>query len=139
MINFTKLSPYARIDNPAKKGDAGYDLYNYKNMITIYSHKLTAVSTGICIEIPEGYVGIICEKSGLALNKGVQVMGGIIDSGYRGEIKVIIKNNLSVNLKLNPGDKIAQLLIVPCITPKLKEVKSLNQTEREGDGFGSTG
>jgi len=95
-------------------------------MITIYSHKLTAVSIGICIEIPEGYVGIICEKSGLALNKGVQVMGGIIDSGYRGEIKVIIKNNLSVNLKLNPGDKIAQLLIVPCITPKLKEVKSVN-------------
>jgi len=138
MLQYKKLTKNAIINSPAKEGDAGFDLLT-NNFTTIHKDKIVAVSTGISLEIPKGYVGIICEKSGLALKKGIQVMGGIIDSGYRGEIKVILKNNGVSDKTFKPNDKIAQLLIIPCITPKLVQVKVLDKSDRGDDGFGSTG
>tara|TARA_B100000401_G_C52692471_1_gene665174 strand:- start:659 stop:1015 length:357 start_codon:yes stop_codon:yes gene_type:complete len=112
------------------------------------------VSTGICIEIPEGYYGRIAPRSGLAVKKGLDVMAGVIDSGYRGEIKVLLVNLNPPSPKKNAyesffgsfgkidikqEDRIAQIIIEKCYSPKWTEVEELSNSERDEGGFGSSG
>jgi dUTP pyrophosphatase len=103
--------------------------------------KWAAVGTGLFIEIPEGYAGYVCPRSGLALKSGVSVLNapGIIDSDYRGEVKVILVNHADLRFKVKKGDRIAQLLLVPVVQAILRGSEELSSTQRGSGGFGSTG
>jgi dUTP pyrophosphatase len=97
------------------------------------------IDTGVHVEIPKGYVGFIKSKSGLAVKHGLTAAGGVIDSGYTGSVVVKLFNHTSVTHHFNAGNKIAQLVLLPIITPDLEVVDSLEDTERGSNGFGSSG
>ena len=131
-----------------RDGDAGYDIcaaeesyiwgWDWKKN---KSNVRVLVSTGLHVQIPEGCVGILKDRSGLAM-KGISVHAGVIDSSYTGEIKVVLQNNHYGGYRIHPGDRIAQMVIVPYLSIETDEVDSideLGETERGDDGFGSTG
>ncbi|MDK8450978.1 dUTP diphosphatase [Corynebacterium mastitidis] len=124
----------------AHPGDAGLDLRAVEE-VRLYRGGHARVRTGVQVAIPEGHVGYITPRSGLAARKGVTVLNapGTIDSGYRGEIEVILVNHGPMPVWIEGGDRIAQLVIHPIITPKVKQVDALPATERGEGGFGSTG
>lgn len=136
-LRVEKVDSQAKLPQKAHAGDAGFDLYanNYYS-IAPYAH--TLVSTGVRLAIPEGYVGLIWDKSGIAF-EGMKTMGGVIDSNYRGEIKVIIKNLSEDMYNIVPGQKIAQILIQKVSQMKISEENIDDETERQAGGFGSTG
>lgn len=144
-INFKKHHPDAKIIQP-RQGDAGYDLCCIEDIwIETIGEKyeddrpsLVKIDTHISVKIPEGYVGLIRDKSSIG-SKGIIVCGGVIDSSYTGKIIVCLANTTNMPYNFRKGDKIAQLLIVPYITLPLIEVNELEQTERGDGGFGSTG
>lgn len=137
----------------AHEFDAGLDLYTPKT-VSIHGSKYTApiynhgygmvgigqrvIDTGVHVEIPAGYVGLIKSKSGLMVNAGL-LTDGTIDSGYTGSIKVKLFNTSPKDYMFKAGDKIAQLVIVPCLLPELELVDHLEETDRGDGGFGSTG
>ena len=127
----------------AHEGDAGLDLRAAEDCLVLSKAMETKkVPTGIRVEIPEGYVGLVAPRSGLAINEMVTVINspGVIDSGYRGEIKVGLVNYGYGNYKVQKGDRIAQLLIVPVAKARVVRVDSVDgNTERGSDGFGSSG
>lgn len=137
-IKFLKLNKDAVLPKYAHTGDAGMDLYSLENKI-LKPKERYCFNIGLSTEIPNNYVGLIWEKSGLALKEGVTILGGVIDAGYRGEIGVAILNSSSNNIKIEKKQKIAQLLIQPVCTAKIKEVSKLTNTSRGDGGFGSTG
>jgi dUTP pyrophosphatase len=120
------------------EGSAGMDLRSSSGGL-IQPGYGAAVHTGICVAIPEGYMGQIWPRSGLAAKHGIDVHGGLIDSDYRGEIIVLLHNAGSSAFTIKRGDRIAQLVIVPVVQPKLVVVRELPATERGEGGFGSTG
>ena len=147
------LDEGAKIPNRAHEFDAGLDLYtpkattvpgckymlNFKNRCYgLISVGQKIINTGVHVEIPAGYVGLIKSKSGLMVNNGL-LTDGTIDSGYTGSIKVKLFNTSPTDYKFNAGEKIAQLVIVPCLLPELELVDSLEETDRGDGGFGSTG
>ena len=119
---------------------AGFDLKSSKNII-VHPGETILVPTGIAIEIPTNYFGIICSRSGLAANNGIFILNapGIIDADYRGEIKCIINNCSKVNFEIKEGMKIAQLIILPLIQIEWIYTKELSSSIRGNKGFGSTG
>lgn len=151
-MKYKKLHPGCKIIQP-RDGDAGYDLCSNED-ITLFSYHYTSeynrsdvqilyptivkIDTGISVEIPKGHVGLVRDRSSMGA-KGVIVCGGVIDSQYRGNIIVCLSNIGCRTVEIKKDDKIAQLLIIPCITPELVEVDELEQTERGEGGFGSTG
>jgi dUTP pyrophosphatase len=119
-------------------GSAGYDIKSTEEA-SIYpgtSHKFT---TGLRIAIPEGYVGIVKARSGLSFNRYIEIGAGVIDSDYRGEIRVHLYNHGDTPVIIYPGDRIAQLLIQKHETPEFVYVNDINDTARGINGFGSTG
>lgn len=124
----------------AHSGDAGLDLRATVST-QLAPNGRRAIGTGVTVSVPDGYVGLVCPRSGLALNDGVTVANspGIVDSGYRGEIKVILHNTLASSYTVGQGDKIAQLVIVPVCLAATEVVDHLDETARGGSGFGSTG
>jgi dUTP pyrophosphatase len=139
-INFVKLNKDAIVPTYAKAWDAGADLYASEDC-TIYYHSSDIVPTGIAVEIPAGYVGLIHPRSGMAAKHGVTVLNapGTIDAGYRGEQKVILVNHTGIDYEIKKGDKIAQLVIQEVIEAQFVEVEELSDSERMTGGFGSTG
>lgn len=123
----------------AHEGDAGLDLYATSD-VELVSGVVTFVSTGIAIALPSGYEAQIRSRSGLAA-KGVSVLNspGTIDSGYRGEIKVILFNHTTKSICIKKWDRIAQMVVAPVTRVILNEVDELDSTERGSGGFGSTG
>jgi len=132
-----KLNPHAKLPQKAHLGDAGYDLYA-NEYYSISPYNQTLVATGIRMAIPDGYVGLIWDKSGIAFG-GIKIMGGVIDSNYRGEIKVIVKNLSEEIFNIIPGQKIAQILIQAIGNFEVNEGEILDQTARADNGFGSSG
>ena len=123
-----------------RTGDAGYDLKSIEDTI-IYAQTQQIIHTGIHIAIPEGYVGVVKDRSSVA-SKGLHVLAGVIDSSYRGELKIVLINLSKNYYRINPLDKIAQLLIIPHLDWHVAEVQSLVElgtTDRNSNGFGSTG
>lgn len=120
--------------------DAGFDLYAPKNMHPkhLWKGDSVTIDTGVHLEIPKGCCGVIISKSGLNVNHNV-TSHGLIDSGYVGSIRVKLYNHGSERLKIEPGDKISQIVIMPCFTPRLLIADKLRDTERGSNGFGSTG
>lgn len=124
----------------ARPGDAGADLIS-EQFIVLNPGQTSAVATGTFIEIPEGYVGLIHPRSGLAANHGITVLNapGTIDSGFRGEIKVLLHNTGARPVIINKEMRIAQLVIQEFVTAQFVQVDELSETQRGDAGFGSTG
>lgn len=131
------LTETAKIPYRAHEYDAGYDLFADDNF-QIPSGEIEKIRTGIALGIPDGYVGIIKDRSSVG-SKGINVLAGVIDSGYRNEVIVVLRNNTSSAIQINIGDKIAQILILPCYQKPIEEVTNLNVTDRNLNGFGSSG
>ena len=139
-IRFQKLNPQATIPTQAHPGDAGMDLVSVEAAeIAPGARKL--VHTGLAVEIPVGFEGQVRPRSGLALKNGVTVLNapGTIDAGYRGEIGVVLANFGEAPFKVEPGMRIAQLMICPVYPARFIEAFSLVESERGEGGFGSTG
>jgi dUTP pyrophosphatase len=127
------------IQAPARQHDAGYDLV-IDTDVCLPAKALTPIPLDLFVAIPDGHVGMIKDRSGMARG-GIHVFGGVIDSGYRGRVTVLLYNTTERNHRIGEGDRIAQLLIVPIATPTLVRVDSvadLGHTERGANGFGST-
>jgi dUTP pyrophosphatase len=141
ILNFTRLSDDAREPSRAHHGDAGYDLYAVERA-RLAPGERASVGTGIAVAIPDGCAGLVLPRSGLAARHGITIPNapGLIDSGYRGEVRVLLLNaDATQPFEVAPGDRIAQLLLVRHETPELIEVESLEETVRGVGGFGSSG
>lgn len=132
-----KLDKNARMPTRAHKHDAGYDLYARETVI-VPAKESVKIDTGVHMQIPAGLVGMIKSKSGLNVKHGIQ-SEGVIDSGYTGSICVKLYNHSGYDYKVNAGDKISQLVIMPVWTPTLEQVDELDESDRGNDGFGSSG
>lgn len=133
-----KIHPDATLPSYAHPGDAGMDMYACAS-VTINPGQRVSVPTGIAMAVPQGHVALVWDKSGRALNDGLTTMAGVIDAGYRGEVQIVLLNTGSVAVIIEPGQKIAQILIQPVVSVTIQEQHSLNDTSRGSDGFGSTG
>lgn len=124
----------------AHEGDAGADLRSVEDTIITPNSRIL-VHTGLHMAIPDGYVGMVCPRSGFALKHGVTVLNapGIVDSGYRGEVGVILLNTSEQTVTVRKGDRIAQMVFVPYAHMAFEHVESLPETDRGEGGFGSTG
>ena len=132
------LDEGAKMPTRAHADDAGLDLYSREYRI-IYPHSSATFDTGVHVEIPRGYVGMIKSKSGLNVKYGL-TSEGVVDCGYTGSIRVKLYNHSCETYTVAAGDKISQLVIMPIITPELELVKDLGMESARGDnGFGSTG
>ena len=140
-LRFRRLEVAARPPAQAHDGDAGYDLHAAE-AVTIEPGARASVGTGIAVAIPDGQAGLVVPRSGLAARHGISVVNapGLIDSGYRGELRVLLLNtDRAEPFAVEPGDRIAQLVLVTVETPELEEVEELDATVRGAGGFGSTG
>lgn len=137
-IRVKKLHPDAKVPAFAHPGDAGMDLFSVEDM-TIAPGARASVPTGIAIELPEGYVSLVWDKSGPSHKFGVKTLGGVLDSGYRGEYLIGLINLGREPFEIKRGQKIAQLLIQRVEHPEIEETDELSDTSRGAGGFGSTG
>ncbi len=137
-IRIKKLHPDAQIPQYANPGDAGMDLFTVEPF-ELEPGERKSVPLGLALEIPDGYVGLIWDKSGLSHKYGLKNFGGVIDSGYRGEVHAGIMNLSDKYFSFEKGHKIAQLLIQKVDRISFEEAESLSETSRGQNGFGSSG
>lgn len=141
-VKIKKLSDKAIIPTYGSLGSAGGDLYSAENSpITIAPNQTVLIGTGLAVEIPDGYVGLVYARSGLATKSGLAPANkvGVIDSDYRGEIKVALHNHSTEVRTVGVGERIAQMVIAPYLRVEYEEVEDLTDTTRGAGGFGSTG
>jgi dUTP pyrophosphatase len=136
-LKVKRINREAKIPCWGHKGDAGLDLFSCQEY-KLAPLESKAISTGIKVAIPEGYAGLVWDKSGISL-KSVHRLAGVIDSGYRGEVKVVLINLGEKPFFIEKGMKVAQMLIQPVVEGEVVEVNSLDETPRGEGGFGSTG
>jgi len=139
-VSVRRLREDAILPSKAYDGDAGFDLAACEG-VTLLPGERASVGTGIAVEIPEGYAGFVQPRSGLAARHGIGVVNspGLIDSGYRGEIRVVLLNtDRAEPFAVEPGMRIAQLVIAPVATVRLVEVEELAASARGARGFGSS-
>jgi dUTP pyrophosphatase len=140
-LRFSRLSDDARPPAQSHPGDAGYDLHAAEEL-RLGPGERGSVGTGLAVAIPDGCAGLVLPRSGLAARHGIGLANapGLIDSGYRGELRVLLLNtDRTEPFEVAVGDRIAQLLLVRFESPPAEEVGSLDETPRGGGGFGSTG
>lgn len=140
-LPITRLRDEAVLPESAYPGDAGLDLVACET-VELGPGERAVVPTGVAVAIPEGYVGFVVPRSGLALRYGISLVNtpGVIDSGYRGELRVIALNtDRAEPFTVEPGMRIAQLVVCPAPTVALVETDALPETVRGGAGFGSSG
>jgi dUTP pyrophosphatase len=140
-LRFTRLAEHAVPPAQAHSGDAGYDLFAAEAAV-LEPGRRASVGTGIAVAIPEGCAGLVLPRSGLAAKHGITLTNapGLIDSGYRGEVRVLLLNtDPDVPFDVAVGDRIAQLLVMRFESPPLEEADVLDETPRGSGGFGSTG
>lgn len=133
-----RLSSDARIPKFALAGDVGMDLYSAENVVLRPGEKISC-RTGIAIKIPDGYAGLVWDKSGPSHKHGIKTLGGVFDSNYTGEYLIGLINLGKGSFEIKKGQKIAQLLIQKVETPEIEEADELPETNRGDGGFGSTG
>jgi dUTP pyrophosphatase len=136
-LKVKKIHEDARLPSYGHKGDAGLDLFSCVDWV-LGPLTVRAVPTGIKVAIPQGYVGLIWDKSGISM-RGVHKLAGVVDAGYRGEIQVVMVNLGTEPYEIKKGMKIAQMLIQPIVEVNIVETKKLDDTSRGENGFGSTG
>ena len=137
-IQIKKLHDHAYVPSRNSSADAGYDLYAIGHDV-IKSGEIKLVNIGISVAIPHGYYGRIAPRSGLALNHGIAVLAGVVDSGYRGEVGVVLQNLSDEDFPFKKGDRVAQLILEQCNTIGWVELDELEDSVRSDGGFGSTG
>lgn len=136
-VSVKRTSPIAKIPTKAHHSDAGWDMYSPINFL-LYPGESRMIPMQVCFEIPAGWFGKIEDRSSLA-KKGIFTAGGVIDSGYRGEVSVLIRNDGSERLDVTPGMRIAQLLVLPVPSIEMVESEELGDSLRGEKGFGSSG
>jgi dUTP pyrophosphatase len=138
-INVKKLSENATIPTQGTRFAAGYDLYAAEDAVVVCGTR-KLIKTNISMEITPGYYGRIAPRSGLAYKNGIDVLAGVIDSDYRGDIGVILYNtDKNIDFNVKKGDRIAQIIFEACYIATLNNVDNLDNTLRQTGGFGSTG
>ncbi len=137
-LKIKKLKDNALVPKSAHEGDAGIDLHSTEAHV-LEPGQQTLVSTGISMAIPDGHVGLVWDRSGFAAKHSIHTLAGVIDSGYRGEVKVVMINLGKEKFQIDEGMRIAQLLVQPVARPDIKEAEDLEETKRGEGGFGSTG
>ena len=136
-LKVTRFHKDAKLPQYGHKGDAGLDVFSVIDVV-LEPMQALPVPTGVKIAIPEGHVGLIWDKSGISLN-GIHCLAGVIDSGYRGEVKKVMINLSRKPFVIAKGMKIAQMLVQPVIKMEVVESDELAETVRGEGGFGSTG
>ena len=136
-LKVKRIHKDAKLPSYGHVGDAGLDLFSVMDCV-LKSGEARAISTGLQVAIPDGYVGLIWDKSGISL-KNIHRLAGVVDSSYRGEIKVVMTNLSTGAFSVERGMKIAQLLIQPVVRVKVVDAEDLDETSRGENGFGSTG
>ncbi len=142
IVNIKKLNPNAIVPTYGSLYSAGADLYAcIEENLVIAPHETVLIKTGLSIEIPEGYAGLIYARSGLASKKGLAPANkvGVVDSDYRGEVMVALHNHSEKSAEIECGERVAQLVIAPFLKAEFNVVESLSDTVRGDGGFGSTG
>jgi len=137
-MRIKRLTNTAIAPTYATDGSAGMDLYA-DGGFHIYPGESALISSGISVEIDSDKVGLVWPRSGMAAKFGIDTGAGVIDSDYRGPVMVLLFNHGEETYRIKRGDRIAQLLIVPCYRPKIEVVDNLDETERGENGFGSSG
>jgi len=140
-LRVSRLSEGALLPSRAHEGDAGLDLYACETA-HIGPGERWSVGTGVAMEIPAGHAGLVLPRSGLAREHGIALVNspGLVDSGYRGEVRVLLLNtDPAETFRVEAGDRIAQLVLVPIALAEPAEVGSLAESARGGGGFGSSG
>lgn len=140
VLDVRRLDPDLPLPAYAHPGDAGLDLHA-ADTTTLAPGARALVPCGIAIAVPDGHVGLVNPRSGLAVDLGLTVLNGpgTIDAGYRGEVKVLLINHGDTPVEVMHGQRIAQLLVVPVVAVDVREVDHLDPTGRGAGGFGSTG
>jgi len=138
LIKYKKLHPYAKAPWKGNATDAGWDLHASET-IEIPAGASVTIKTDISFEMPDDCVGLIWPRSGLAVTRGVDVFAGVVDSGYRGEVKVCLYNSGRNVVGINKGDRIAQILFHNLPLVAMEEADALSRTDRGDGGFGSSG
>lgn len=141
-LRVRRLHPDAVLPSRAHAGDAGLDLVATEAVTLAPGGGRATVGTGIAVEVPEGWTGLVCPRSGLAARHGIGVVNGpgVIDAGYRGEVRVVLHNTDPTEpFDIAPGDRIAQLVLTPVLLADVVEVGELATASRDAGGFGSTG
>ena len=141
-IRVKKLNENAILPTYGSAEAAGADLYAcMEETVTVQPGEVAWISTGIALEVPKGCAGLIYARSSLGAKRGLAPANkvGVIDSDYRGEVKVVLLNHSNIPQSVAPGERIAQLVITPVLTPAYEEVEDLTDTTRGTGGFGSTG
>lgn len=137
-VKFKRLRPEAKIPMYGRNGDAGFDLYACEDQI-IESGERSRISLGFAMELPEGYVALIWDRSGMAAKYGIHSMAGVIDSNYRGEITAILLNTTDKQYAVSKGDKVVQMIIQKHEVVQFKEVPELADSERGDQAWLSSG
>lgn len=135
-----KLTDGAPLPKHAKPGDAGLDL-TVRESLSIAPFGTVMAGTGVSVEIPEGYVGLCFPRSGISTKRGINLSNcvGVIDSGYRGEVMAPLHNMTGEEQRIEKGERVCQLIVMPYETCECVEVDTLGETVRGGSGFGSSG
>lgn len=138
IVKVVLLDPNAKTPTKANENDAGFDLYSISETVVPPKQRKT-VNTGIAIQMPEHFAGLIWPRSGLSVKHGIDVLAGVVDSGYRGEIMVCLYNTSDQNVVIHIGDRIAQIIFqeVPRVLMEVHD--SLGSSQRGDNGFGSSG
>jgi dUTP pyrophosphatase len=144
-LNVIKINPLATLPTRGTPGAAGYDLFSIDNYVVLPGRRVV-VSTGITIQLPPGTYGRIAPRSGLAVKHGLDVLAGVVDPDYTGEVKVVLQNmDMNQPFVIRPGYRIAQLILEQCVTPAVVEIPGECtglvdvSNARGANGFGSTG
>jgi len=133
-----RLTKDAIIPTRGSDASVGYDLYSTDKIIIPSTHR-ALVGTGVAILMPNGVYGRVAPRSGLAVKHGIQVGAGVVDPDYTGEVMVVLFNHGDKDFEVKKGDRIAQLILEKCETPRVEEIGVLEETDRGSGGFGSTG
>jgi len=137
-VKVKRLHPDAQLPKYGRPGDAGLDLCALEDCVLAPNNQ-QVIKTGIAVALPEGTVGLVWDRSGMAAKNGVKTMGGVIDHAYRGEIGVVMMNLRTTPYAIKKGDRVAQLLVQPIHAAEIHEVEELDETQRGLGGFGSSG
>ena len=139
-VPLRRLDPDLPLPRRAHADDAGVDLYSAED-VELAPGQRQLVGTGVAVALPTGTVGLVHPRSGLAARQGLSIVNapGTVDSGYRGEIKVGVINQIGEAYTIEPGERVAQMVILPVSMMPVEEVETLGETDRGAGGFGSTG
>ena len=141
-IRVKKLSDTAKMPTRGSAEAAGYDLYaDLEETVVIMPHETKMIGTGLSMELPSGYFGAIFARSGLAAKEGLRPANcvGVVDPDYRGPFMIALHNDSETGRRVQPGERIAQMVLIPFLTAEFEETGELNETGRGSGGFGSTG